>query len=91
MADTRPDTNIPARQWVELYELTGIEPGVAVTVYNKGLSYINLAMSPSEPESSGMGFPLAPLPNTLAFASIPSGSLRLWAYCQASTKVLVQE
>lgn len=90
MAATRPDVTIPAATWVNLYTGSGVAVGTPVTVYNKGSSACNLAVSTAAPASSLTGVPLF-VGSVGSMASIDAGETGLWAYSDLGTRLLVQE
>lgn len=96
MADTRADVTIPAKTWVNLYTLSGITVGTAVTVFNKSSRSFNLAIKATSPAiptdaANAVGYPVAVFPNSLSFASIPPGNSGLWAWSEFGARVLVQD
>lgn len=97
MADTRNDVTIPVRTWFNLYTATGIVPGTAVSVVNKGSNYILLAQratAPPNPVGSSapnIGWPVGVLPDLMAYATVPAGASGLWAWSASGSSVLVQE
>jgi len=49
MADTSPNIEIPLNEWVDLYSLSGISVGVAISVENVGFFDVYLAVQAAQP------------------------------------------
>lgn len=90
MANTRNDITVYTNTWVNLYTQSGIAPGTAVHVYNKGSSPCNCVISVDQPVSGNMGVPLY-TGSTGSYLYVSAGEAGLWAYAGGITKLLVQE
>ena len=75
MADTLPNTPLPANTWVDLYAATGITVGTKLLLQNLGNSSIRLASSATTP--SGDGFKRVYSGSSAYNATGDSGA---WAY-----------
>lgn len=53
MADTLPNTSLPANTWVDLYADTGITVGVKILLQNLGTTGVRLASSAASPAGDG--------------------------------------
>lgn len=96
MANTRNDVTIPPKQWVDLYTLSGITVGTAVSIINKGSSpfYVVIAASaPAAPTGVPKGVPVYTSGTYSSSTTVSSGASGLWAYCadNVNTYALVQE
>jgi hypothetical protein len=90
MANTRNDITIPEGVWTNLYTLSGITVGTAVTLVNKGCTSFDVAISAAAP-TTVKGFPV--FPGAIgSIVSIPAASTGLWGFsASGDSLVLIQE
>lgn len=90
MADTRADITIPPNTWVNCYAASGIAPGVAVDIFNKGARNCNVAIKLTAPSTTTIGVPLynGEVGSHMYVSASESG---LWAYSVLGTILLIQE
>lgn len=97
MADTRNDVIIPQGSWVNLYTLSGVSVGTAVTVINKGSNAFFVSVQSASPAAvtsgSPKGIPVYPSGQFGSNVSIATSASGLWAYCElnSGTIALVQD
>ena len=97
MADTRNDVTIPQGSWVNLYTLSGIAAGTAVTIYNKGSNAFYVAVQSAQPATITIGMPkgfaIYPSGQYGSQTSIAASASGLWAYCDlnSGSVALVQD
>ena len=91
MPNSVPHINIPAEVWINVYELSGIEVGTSVSIYNIGVSAVNIAISENMPDNTNIGFPLF-VGTVGSYVGIEPNETGLWAYVHGSigTKLSVQ-
>lgn len=79
MAETIPDFKVTSEAWVDI-STKGIPVGTKYDIENRRGTWVILHESASEPlltETSGRS--LATFPNDNSHATIPAGSLNIWA------------
>lgn len=89
MADTRNDVTIPQGSWVNLYSLSGVSVGTAVSVINKGSNafFISVQSAQPAPVTSGSpkGVPVYPSGQYGSQATVAASASGLWAYCDLNS------
>ena len=91
MAVSRADVSVPKQTWVNLYALSGVAVGTSVIVQNKGNQSCYLAISLAAPANPQMGVILSPIDYANNTTVVTAGEVGLWAYCDDTTKLIVQE
>ena len=97
MADTRNDVTIPQGSWVNLYSLSGIAAGTAVSIINKGSNAFFVVIAASAPAVPATGAPKGVPVTTAGLVgstfSVPASASGLWAYCELNggSNALVQD
>ena len=85
MAKTLPDIPITPDAWVDLSAESGISAGNSYVINNKSSVWVRLIESDTEPaDDDTSGEILANFPETYSAATIPSGSLKIWAKARPS-------
>tara|TARA_Y100000588_G_scaffold244854_1_gene259133 strand:- start:68523 stop:68819 length:297 start_codon:yes stop_codon:yes gene_type:complete len=85
MSKTLPDIPITPDAWVDLSDASGIPAGTAYLINNKSSVWVKLVESETEPaDDETSGEILANFPESLSAATIPSGSLKIWAKARPS-------
>lgn len=87
MATSLPKVKLPSKEWVDLYDATGIGIGAKLTVQNTGGSSARLVESADKPSLEG-GFNLLLTGGYLSSADTPVG---VWAYAHSATTLQVEE
>ena len=82
MPDNLPNIQIPINEWVDLYALSGLPVGTAISVENVGVCDIYLAVQGTKPEKDHNAYNILkreglPMRNTI-------GDSGAWAFCNGS-------
>lgn len=94
MAQTKPDYTITNNTWTSLNTLAGVSIGTAFEVQNKGLVWVILQESNTQPlPENSDGKLLTSLHYNEGTATIEAGSLQVWAKASgmSSATVSIQE
>lgn len=78
MADTTKSIEVPQNQWVDLYEVTGINRGSVLIVHNVGTADVYLATARNQPDQESVASQRM-IPDE--FMINDGGSFAEWAYC----------
>lgn len=85
MAKTIPDIPITPDAWVDISAVSNIPVGKAYLINNKSSVWVKLVESETEPaDDETSGEILANFPESLSAATIPTGSLKIWAKSRPS-------
>ena len=87
MATSLPQVVLPSKQWVDLYDATGITLGTQIIIQNTGGNEARLVESLAQPELNS-GYNVLYDTEYLTSASTPVGS---WAYAHTGTTLHVEE
>jgi len=82
MADTLPNLAIPLNVWTDLYSLSGIAVGTAISVENVGTCDVYLAVQATKPLTTHDAYNIAKRKDRALRNS--QGDLGAWAFCQGS-------
>jgi len=80
MADTLSNIEIPTKDWVDLYDLSGLQVGTRISVENISVCDIYLAVQETQPAVDHDSFTIIQRDNGLVFTTGP-GAAGLWAFC----------
>jgi hypothetical protein len=87
MSTSLPQVVLPSKQWVDLYDATGITLGTKLIIQNTGGNEVRLVESLAQPELNS-GFNVLYATEYLTSAAAPVGS---WAYAHTGTTLHVEE
>lgn len=81
MSNNLPNIELPVNEWVDLYQLTGIEVGIALSIENIGVCDVYLAVQATKPAADHESYNIVkrkgpPLKNSV-------GDLGAWAFCNS--------
>lgn len=82
MANTLPNITIPTNQWVDLYLLSGVTVGVAISVENVGCFDVFLAVQAAQPPATHNAFNIIKRSGDALRNS--NGDAGAWAFSQGS-------
>ena len=78
MTNTTDAVLIPQNEWIDLYEVTGIERGAVLIVHNIGTADVDLATARTRPDYNTVAKQRF-VPNDYAISD--GGAYAEWAYC----------
>jgi hypothetical protein len=84
MGDNIPNILIPVNEWVDLYSLSGITPGLAIMVENVGSQDVYLAVQDSQPEVDHDSYNVVQRGNGVRLQNA-AGASGAWAFCLNET------
>ncbi len=87
MAQSLPSVKLESKEWVDLYDATGIVVGTQIIIQNIGDSNVRLVEAASQPSLNG-GYNLVVGKNYSTSATAPIGA---WAYSHEGTLLQVEE
>jgi hypothetical protein len=83
MADTLTNITIPQNEWVDLYALSGIAVGTAISVENIGVFDVYLAVQATQPSPDHDAYNIVKRKGNVFKNSV--GDSGAWAFCNGST------
>jgi hypothetical protein len=90
MTDTLANVDIPGNAWADLYTLTGIPVGTAISVQNIGSADVYLTVAAAQPPVGYDAYNVV-IRSTGAWLRNSSGAAGAWAFCpNASGKLNVR-
>ena len=85
MAQPIPNITVTSLEWVDINTESGVTVGTKMEITNKSVAWCSLIEATTSPAlSSKDGSLLTDLRNSKPIATIPSGSLKIWALCSRS-------
>ena len=90
MSDNLPNIGLPVNEWVDLYQLTGIEVGIALSIENIGVCDVYLAVQAVQPDTDHESYNVISRRNGVRLQN-NSGDPGAWAFCNSTGgKISVQ-
>lgn len=80
MAETLANVDIPANSWVDLYALTGLAVGTAISVQNIGSADVYLTVAAAQPPVDHNAYNVISR-NTGVWLRNTSGDIGAWGFC----------
>lgn len=80
MGDNLPNILIPVNEWVDLYSLSGITPGLAIMVENVGSQDVYLTVQDSQPAVNHDSYNVVQRGNGVRLQNA-AGASGAWAFC----------
>ena len=84
MGDNLPNILIPVNEWVDLYSLSGITPGLAIMVENVGSQDVYLTVQDSQPAVDHDSYNVVQRGNGVRLQNA-AGASGAWAFCLNET------
>jgi hypothetical protein len=90
MSDNLPNIELPVNEWVDLYQLSGIEVGIALSIENIGVCDVYVAVQATKPDPDHDSYNVLQRKNGVRMQN-NAGDHGAWAFCNSTGgKVSVQ-
>lgn len=83
MSDNLPNIELPINEWVDLYSLSGVEVGTALSIENIGVCDVYLAVQATKPAADHDSYDVLQRDNGVRLQN-NAGDPGAWAYCNST-------